>query len=738
MKIFFPFCLSGIKMLFLGKMVAMKKIFFLLIFVFTLFKGSLTAKEGMWVPILLEKYNLAEMQQMGFKLTVSDIYDVNNASMKDAVVIFGGGCTGGLISDEGLLITNHHCGYRQVQSHSTVENDYLTHGFWAMNQGEELPNPGLTVSFLEYMEDVTEKVLENTEGLTEPEKQKQIDRNTDEIRKAASGKGKFSTQVKPLFYGNQYFLYVYKVYRDVRLVGAPPSAIGKFGGDTDNWMWPRHTGDFSLFRIYADVNNEPADYSPENVPFKPKKFFPISIKGANYGDFTMVFGNPGTTTQYIPSHEVSLIMNQRNPDRIKIRDKKIEIIGADIEKDAKVRIQYSAKYAGISNAWKKWQGEIKGLERLGAVNKKLEFESEFKNRAQTNGTWDEKYKTVFENFNNIYADYARYIRASDYYSEIVLRGIEIFSLASQANAIVNRVESKQADNLSDLKGMFLKDLPGFFKDYNQPTDEKLFTELLPILVNDIDKQFLPADFLKLMEKSDNEKLLKNVYRKSMLTNQKKINLLMQADNEEVLKQLRKDPLVAMYRSLNFHYEVNIKPVVDSLNNQIQKNMKNYMAGIMEMKSGQPLYADANLTLRVTYGKVEGYRPQDGVLYKHYTTLSGIMEKDNPEIYDYDVPARLKKLYETKDFGRYAVNGNVPVCFIASNHTSGGNSGSPVVNASGEMIGVNFDRNWEGTMSDIMYDPEMCRNISLDIRYVLFIIEKFAGAGYLLDEMEIVE
>ena len=364
--------------------------------------------------------------------------------------------------------------------------------------------------------------------------------------------------------------------------------------------------------------------------------------------------------------------------------------------------------------------------------------SEFKNWAQANGIWDDEYKNVFENFNHIYPDYARYIRASDYYSEIVLRGIEIFSLASQANAIFNRIESKQTDNLSDLKGMFLKGLPGFFKDFYQPTDEKLFTELLPLLVNDIEKQFLPADFLKLMEKTDSEKLLKDFYRKSMLTNQQKINQLMQADNEEILKQLRKDPLVAMYRSLNFHYEVNIKPVVDSLNNQVQKNMKLYMAGIMEMKKGQPLYADANLTLRVTYGKVEGYRPRDGVLYKHYTTLSGKMEKDNPEIYDYDVPARLKKLYETKDFGRYAVNGDVPVCFIASNHTSGGNSGSPVVNAGGELIGVNFDRNWEGTMSDIMYDPEMCRNISLDIRYVLFIIDKFAGAGYLLDEMKIVE
>ncbi len=710
----------------------------LLIIVFFVFGLKLTAKEGMWIPILLEKYNIAEMQAMGFKLSAKDIYDVNNASMKDAIVIFGGGCTGELISNDALLITNHHCGMRQIQSHSSVGNDYLTNGFWAMNRNEELPNSGLTVSFLEYMEDVTEKALENTEGLSDGDIQKQIEKNTNEIKKQAAEKGKYTTQVKPLFYGNQYFLYVYKIYNDVRLVGAPPSAIGKFGGDTDNWMWPRHTGDFSLFRIYAGANNEPAGYSPDNVPFKPKKFFPISLKGANQGDFTMVFGYPGTTTQYIPSQEVRIILNQRNPDRIKIRDKKLDIIGADMQAGSKVRIQYAAKHAGISNAWKKWQGEMIGLQRMDVVNKKTGFEEEFKNWAVQKGSWETEYKTVFENFNNIYREYATYIRASDFYSEIVLRGIEIFNLAARSSAIINKIENKQTDNLSDQYGAMLNSLPGFFKDFNQPTDEKLFTELLPLLTSDLEKRFLPAGFLKLIEKTDSDKLLKKVYRKSVLTNQQKLSQILQSGNGEVLKQLANDPLVVLYKSLNFHYEVYIKPVVDSLNMQIERNMKLYMAGIMEMKKGEPLYADANLTLRVTYGKVEGYKPKDGVLYKHITTLSGIMEKDNPKIYDYDVPGRLRELFENRDFGKYEFKGDVPVCFIASNHTSGGNSGSPVVNANGELIGINFDRNWEGTMSDIMYDPEMCRNISLDIRYALFIIDKFAGAGYLLDEMEIVE
>lgn len=714
----------------------MKKSLLLVLLVFSLFQ--LSAKEGMWIPILLEKYNLAEMQEMGFKLSADDIYDVNHSSMKDAVVIFGGGCTGELISDEGLLITNHHCGYRQIQSHSTVEHDYLTNGFWAMSRDEELPNERLTVSFLEYMKDVTDSVLAGTENMDGEAADKKIKENTDRIIKEARNDGKFTASVKPLFYGNQYFLYVYKVYKDVRLVGAPPSAIGKFGGDTDNWMWPRHTGDFSLFRIYADKNNEPAEYSPDNVPFKPKKSFPVSMKGIQPGDFTMVFGNPGTTMQYWPHQAVDVTMNQRDPDRIMLRDKKLDIIGSDMESDPKIRIQYAAKYAGISNAWKKWQGEIKGLKRLDAINKKRDYEEEFKKWAQQNNTWENKYKPVFNAFDELYSDYATYIKAYDYYREIVMSGVEVFKGARTINSIMNNIENGQDERAESMRSAMLKGLPGFYKDFNQPTDEALFATLMPELINGLDASFLPAEVVETIRNLDQEKLVKKVYQKSILTDRKKLEDLLENGSEKQLLKLRKDPLISMFNQLNFIYEKDIMPEVRKISKSIDDNMKVYMAGLMEMKKGQAFYPDANLTLRVAYGQVEGYEPKDGVKYKYYTTLTGIMEKDNPEIYDYDVPDRLKELYHAKDFGQYEVNGDVPVCFTASNHTTGGNSGSPVVNGNGELIGVNFDRCWEGTMSDIMFDPERCRNISLDIRYALFIIDKFAGAGYLLEEMEIVK
>lgn len=710
---------------------------FALIFILLIGIFQASAKEGMWIPLLLEKYNIEEMQQMGFKLTAQDIYDVNHASMKDAVVLFGRGCTGELISDEGLIITNHHCGYGSIQSHSGIEHDYLTDGFWAMNKDEELPNTNLTVSFLEYMEDVTTRVLTGTEGLDGESLQKKIAGNSKNIEQEATANGKYSTNVKPLFYGNQYFLYVYKIYRDVRLVGAPPSAIGKFGGDTDNWMWPRHTGDFSVFRIYADKNNEPADYSPDNVPFKPKKFFPVSMKGIQPGDFTMVFGNPGTTMEYWPHQAVDVTMNQRNPDRILLRDKKLEIIGGDMEADPKVRIQYSAKYQGISNAWKKWQGEIKGLKRLDAINKKLAYEEDFKNRAIQNGTWNDVYKPVFENFEKNYAEYAKYIKASDYYSEVVFRGIELFGQAKSLNSVIVEIKNNDKQKAEAARKKMLNGLEGFLKNFNQPTDERLFAELMPMLVEGLDAEFIPIEVVNTMKKYSEQELIEKAYRKSILVNQAKLKALLEKGSDKQILKLQNDPMVAFYSRFDELNETIVAPKVKALEEDINTNLKIYVAGLMEMKKNQAFYPDANLTLRVAYGKVEGYEPMDGVEYKYYTTLTGIMEKDNPAIYDYDVPDRLKELYQNKDFGRYEVNGDVPVCFTASNHTTGGNSGSPVVNGNGELIGVNFDRCWEGTMSDIMFDPDVCRNISLDIRYALFIIDKFAGAGYLLDEMEIV-
>jgi hypothetical protein len=697
----------------------------------------LFSKEGMWIPLLLEKYNITEMQQMGFKLTASDVYDVNHASMKDAVVLFGRGCTGEIISGDGLLITNYHCGLSNIQSHSSVEHDYLADGFWAKDRSQELANRGLSVSILEYMEDVSGKVLDGTADKTKEVADTLIRENIKKLEKETSAGGKFEASVKPLFYGNQYFLYVYKVFKDVRLVGAPPSAIGKFGGDTDNWIWPRHTGDFALFRIYAGKDNEPAAYSENNVPYKPKKFFPVSMKGIQPGDFTMVFGFPGSTMEYIPSQAVNVIMNQRDPDRIKIRDKKLEIIYAGMEKDQKTRIQYTAKANGISNSWKKWQGEIKGLKRLDAVNQKLAFEKEFKTWAQANGSWESAYKKIFDDFESNYRLYSPYIKASDFYSEAVWSGAEIFGMASSVSNLIDRADTTKKD-LKTIAGQVVASLRNATKDIDFTIDEQLFAELLPMLSANVEPRFIPSGVLKILNESNPEDLVDKYYRKSLLANIEKLESTVKSGDKKKILAMQKDPLITLYRELRKFYNKEINPVVNQLEASNTDAMKIYMAGIMEMRKGKPLYADANLTLRVAYGKVEGYKPADGVVYNYKTTLKGIIEKDNPEIFDYDVPDKLKQLYESKDFGPYAVDGEVPVCFVASNHTTGGNSGSPVVNAEGQLIGVNFDRCWEGTMSDIQFDPDQCRNIILDIRYALFIIDKLGGAGYLLDEMELVK
>ena len=704
------------------------------------------AKEGMWIPLLLEKYNIEEMQETGFKLTAEDIYSINQASMKDAVMIFGGGCTAELISDEGLIITNHHCGYSAIQSHSTIENDYLTNGFWAMSEAEELPNPGLTVTFLKYMKDVTDSVLTGVEEtMTMKKREEIIEKNIKKIKEKATKDTHYTAVVKPFFHGNQYFLFVNEVYKDVRLVGAPPSAIGKFGGDTDNWMWPRHTGDFSLFRIYADKNNEPAEYSPGNKPFKPKTHFPVSLKGIDKGDFTMVFGYPGSTDQYVPSYHIQMLTEEVYPALIEMRTHKLNVMNKYMNADPAVRIQYAAKKAGVSNSWKRWRGEIRGLDILNAVKKKKEYQSDFQTWTEKNDERFQRYGRLLNEYEKLYQQLGEVRLARDLLLEIISRsgGIEVSRVAAMFRPLIAAYENNETpeqEEIDKIKEKLKKDISEFFKDYHQPVDHEIAEDILPLYAAKVDSEYLPAIYHHIEKKYQGqfEDYTDRLFRKTRLADQSSVLELVDDFSKQTIKKIRKDPAWELYDSFRNVYQDKIYPLYQSLSHTNDSLDRLYMQAQMAFEPEKTFYPDANFTLRVGYGQINGYEPRDAVKYLHQTTLEGIIEKDNPEIYDYRVPEKLKNLYKEKDFGRYEDNGTVPVCFLATNHTTGGNSGSPVINAEGHLIGVNFDRAWEGVMSDLMFNPEQCRNISLDIRYALFIIDKYAGAGYLLDEMSIVE
>ena len=710
----------------------MKRFPFLL--TLALLPAILFAGEGMWIPMLLQ-YNEKEMQEMGMKITADDIYSINHSSLKDAIVLFGGGCTGEIVSDYGLLLTNHHCGYDHIQKHSSVEHDYLTKGFWAMNRGEELPCPGLSVIFLREMRDVTEQVLEGvTVDMPEDERQAKVDANMKKLIADFEKETEYKVSIKPFFLGNEYYVLFNEVYTDVRLVGCPPSNIGKFGGDTDNWVWPRHTGDFSVFRVYADKDGHPAAYSKDNVPYKPAKHLDISLKGAEEGDFAFVFGYPARTNEYLPAIAVDQEANLIDPIAVDLRGKVLDIYNKYQEQDPKVRIQYASKHASLGNGWKKWMGVTEGINHFHGVQKKHDFEAQFQNWVLKSRS-RYMYIDLLKNFKQYYKELEPYELAYTYLTEAGLR-IELINFAGRFNKLsqVNK-ETPQEDidkMLSQLKGT----TASFFKDYYEPIDR----EVAVMALNEYLKA-QPADFRPsfLNDIKDVNAYVDNLFTKSIFTDETKVNELLDNFTVGKAKKLQKDPALQAYESLISFFLDEVYQPDATITANIDRLRRIYMKGQMEMQSDKRLFPDANFTLRVTYGKVEGFKPQDGKTYRHFTTLEGIMQKENPDIYDYVVEPRLKELYNNKDYGRYAdKDGTMHVAFTASVHTTGGNSGSPILNAEGQLLGLNFDRCWEGTMSDLIYDPDICRNISVDIRYVLFIIDKFAGAGHLIDEMTIVE
>ena len=696
----------------------MKK--YLSIFVLSVFcMAPASADEGMWLPSLISQ-RIGDMQAKGFTLTAEDIYSINQACLKDAVVHFGGGCTGELISPEGLLITNHHCGYGQIQRHSSVEHDYLRDGFWAMTRAEELPNPGLSVSFLEYMEDVTDKVLKGyKDGMSEEEREALVEKNSAKLVEEAVAEGKgLRASVEPLFYGNKYYMFVFRRYTDVRLVGAPPSSIGKFGGDTDNWMWPRHTGDFSIFRVYADKDNNPAAYSEDNVPYKPKKYFHIAAGGVKEGDFTFVYGFPGSTREYIMSEGVRYVSDVTNPAKIALRTMRLDVQKKYMDADQAVRIQYSSKNAGVSNAWKKWQGEMKGIVRLGTVARKQAFEARFMEWAE--GT---EYEGIIPALDSLYKALEPYNYALDYYNESA-RTIELVQFASRA------VKAAEGGSDSALKAVEA----AFYKDYFLPIDKESFVAVMNAYKDNVPVDFRPPYFDSTLAVYGGsiEKWADDLFSISVFADR----AALEAMDCAAVAALQDDPAVVFGREFTSWIGENIRPVVSRLNSEINLLNRDYVRGQMEFQPEKTFYPDANSTLRVAYGHIKGYSPSDGVYYMPFSTIEGIMEKDNPDIFDYNIPQRFRDIVASGDYGRWGHDGKVPVCFIATNHTSGGNSGSPVIDSKGRLIGINFDRVWEGTMSDIEFDPDFCRNISLDIRYVLFVIDMIGNADHLIDEMTI--
>ncbi|MCA1763561.1 MAG: S46 family peptidase [Cryomorphaceae bacterium] len=696
-----------------------------------------TAHEGMWIPSTLSKLVMNDMQNAGLKLSADEIYAINQSSLKDAIVLFGGGCTASVISDQGLILTNHHCGYSQIQSHASLENDYLKNGFWAENFDAELTNPGLSATFVVRIEDVTEEMQKTAAAAGTENAEEALRKKALELeREAVDGTG-YKAEIKPFFYGNAFYMIVTETYRDVRLVGAPPSSIGKFGGDTDNWVWPRHTGDFSLFRIYASPDNQPADYSEDNVPLSPKRHLKVNTDGVEEGDFTMIFGFPGRTFQYITSPAVEYILETENPARIAMREASLGVIDRAMEASDKTRIQYASKQSRISNAYKKWIGQNMGLKEFDVIEKKKKTEEAFLKAAMSQKGM-EGYSQIVGELASLYAENEKYQNARNYLIEFYYYGPEILRFAAGFRDLVENYDTLAASGKfpEEVDKLFnLAD--GYFKDYNSEVDRDILAAQLPLFHQNC-PDVLTSETLNSLIKNDNYGAASDAfYDKTVFADREALEKALKSKEKKMIKTLKADPAYCVATELLDAYGENVAPAYRSFSNEEEGLMSVYMKGLMELLPEKVNSPDANSTLRLSYGKMEGVKPRDGIAYTPYTTLSGIMAKYIPGDKEFDVPAKLMELHEKADYGPYGKDGELRVCFLGSHHTTGGNSGSPTINARGELVGLNFDRTYESTMSDIMFSEEICRNIMVDVNYILFITDKFAGAGHLVEEMDTV-
>lgn len=705
----------------------MKKVLLsLLIFVGFLVR----AEEGMLIPSVLAAFE-SDMKAKGMKLSAADLYSVNQSSLKDAIMHFGGGCTAELVSGQGLLLTNHHCGLSQVQAHSSEQQDYLKNGFWAKTFNDELPNAGLTATRIVRIEDVTEAMLFGTQGLEDgTEISTVMQRNVNKLIEDATKGTHYRADIQAFDYGNSYYLMVKEVFLDVRLVGAPPSSIGKFGGDTDNWVWPRHTGDFTVFRIYAGADNKPAAFSNTNVPYQPIQYLKIAFNDRKVGDFTMVYGFPGQTEQHLSSGNLKYIIEQQRPMEISMRTKSLAVIDAAMKSSDKIRIQYMAKQARLANAWKKNIGQIDGLKQLNAVELKQQFEASYIARANSKDEW-KQYAGLIGRMNDLVTTKSKYEYFDVLFFEYLYYGPEYFKLCrSLIDIEVNYEKYKASGELQKKIDALSKGSEGFFKDYDWNTDKQIFQVLTAEF-----KGYIGDNYS--IESLNNPKLENTIYNKSIFTDKVRLQEFLKKFSEKSLVKLQKDPGYVHFKKCWKTWKDSVEPVASEYNNEMNTYLKEFVKGKQLMFPEVNQWSDANSTLRLTYGKLEGSAPVDGMAYTEHTTLKGMIDKYNTGNPDFELQPRMLELYKTKNYGRYAQNGDLWVCFTGSNHTTGGNSGSPVLDANGNLMGLNFDRTWESTMSDYYFDPKRCRNVVVDIRYVMWVMDVYCGAGHLVDEMTLV-